>query len=426
MKISYINSHYQLGGAETVVRQLHEGALARGHASTLRVSDGKKWPRARGLRPLYPRLLATLDHSRFRNLVRDLAPREAWTDRACLRLADGDSDLVHVHSFYGRYASLETFAALARAKPLIWTFHRFWGVTGGCDHPGDCRRYLDACGRCPRVQEWPMNGRDDTAAAHAAKLALLAPLDLTAIAPSRHLERVVRESPIGRRWRVEYIPNGVNLARFGGPDALTGRAALRDRLGLPRSGSIVLVVNREFTDPVKGFATIRDAIAGLAPDELAGTTFVLVGGQADRARRELPPSARVVVAGFVADPAVLAEHYRAADVFLYASPGENFPCAVIEAMAARCCVVSTPTDGVLEQIAEGETGLIAADFSPAALAAKLRAALGDPALRARLGERAALRARAEFSEDAMLERHFALYAETIAARRARARTGSRG
>ncbi|MEY4488871.1 MAG: hypothetical protein RIQ79_1379, partial [Verrucomicrobiota bacterium] len=35
VKIAYVNNHYQLGGAETDVRQLHEGALAAGHDSRL-------------------------------------------------------------------------------------------------------------------------------------------------------------------------------------------------------------------------------------------------------------------------------------------------------------------------------------------------------------------------------------------------------
>ena len=39
--------------------------------------------------------------------------------------------------------------------------------------------------------------------------------------------------------------------------------------------------------------------------------------------------------------------------FLFASPAENFPCVILEAMASACCVVATPTSGVTEQIEDG-------------------------------------------------------------------------
>lgn len=415
MRIAYVNNHYHLGGAETVVRQLHEGALAAGHDSRLHVTDGRSWPRARGLRPLYPRLLARLDHSRLRHFVLRVAPRRRWTDRAFRALARSDADLVHLHAFHGIYASTESLAAVAAAKPFVWTFHRFWGVTGGCDHPGDCHRYLAACGDCPRAHEWPMNGRDDTAAGLAKKLRLLAPLPFVIVAPSRHLAAVVRESRVGRGWRVEHIPNGVNLARFDLARDPASSPARRAALGLPSDGVIALVVNREFTDPVKGFSIIRDAAHALSAPQRARITWLLVGGASAHARTALPADARVVDAGFVRDQALLAAYHQAADIFLYASPGENFPCATIEAMATGSCLVTTPTDGVLEQVEHGVSALVAEDFSGPALAARLAAAAESPALRQRLGDAARRRAREDFSEAAMLARHHALYAELLSA-----------
>ena len=99
MKISYVNNHYQLGGAETVVRQLHEGILARGHISRLHVTEGKSWPRIPGLKPLYPRILAKLDHSRAHSFIQKFAPRHTWTDRSFRNLAAADSDIIHLHSY---------------------------------------------------------------------------------------------------------------------------------------------------------------------------------------------------------------------------------------------------------------------------------------------------------------------------------------
>ena len=78
-------------------------------------------------------------------------------------------------------------------------------------------------------------------------------------------------------------------------------------------------------------------------------------------------------------------------------------------MAAACCVVATPSGGVIEQIENGVTGLLAAEISGSALAVVLREALGDAAMAARIGEAGRAAVVANFSESAMVERHVGLY-----------------
>ena len=65
MNLAFVNSSIQLGGAETVARDLMQGCTAAGHAARLYVAAGKTYPRLAGLVPLYPRALSYLHHSRF-------------------------------------------------------------------------------------------------------------------------------------------------------------------------------------------------------------------------------------------------------------------------------------------------------------------------------------------------------------------------
>jgi glycosyltransferase involved in cell wall biosynthesis len=409
MKIAYVNNHYQLGGAETVVRQLHEGALAAGHDSRLHVTEGKAWPHARGLRPMYPRWLARLEHSRAHGLVRRLAPRRAWTDRAFRRLACDDADLVHVHSFHGLYASLESFTTVARAKPLLWTFHRFWGITGGCDHPFGCERYQTGCGDCPQVGRFAVGPVDHTAEEWSQKRTHLAPLPLHIISPSRHLARRVESSALGRGWTVHVIPNGVDPAAFTGARKRT--PVLRHELGLHPDKLIALFTCRDFRDPIKGFPVIERAL-GSAP--WPGMQLVLAGENSAWARSRLSPSLNVVDFGYVRERHRIAALYEAADLFLYASDGENFPCVVLEAMAAECCIVTSPVEGVIEQVKSGCSGLVAADGSPEALGAALTEALALPdATRRALGAQARERVNREFTEVGMVAAHHSLYIQIL-------------
>ncbi len=402
MKIIHINNQLQLGGAETVMRQLARGIPG----SRIAVADGRSFPR--GVQLLYPRWLAWLYHTRLHPIVERLAPRARCTDAAFRRLAHSDADLLHLHNFHGRYASIESLAYVARRKPLVWTFHALWGVTGGCDHPRDCPRYRESCGACPQLGRWPLGPLDDTAAQLAAKLAQLGALPLHIVAPSRWLAEIVRESRVGKSWQVHHLPNAVSE---------DFRRALPTRS--PRENAhVILVVNRNFRDEQKGFAIIKAALAECASDFPRATqppargTVLLAGENSDWAANELPDWDCEPL-GYLADPAALAAAQARADIFLFASPAENFPCVVLEAMAAANCIVATPSGGVGEQIEDGKTGLLSTAITAPALAIALRRALESPTLRHQLGEAARARAASEYSEQTFLARHRALYESVL-------------
>jgi len=411
LNIAFVNNRAQLGGAETVMQQLHRGCCERGHRSRIFVGENVERKVPPHVTHLYPRLLHRLFHSRFNGWIARYAPRRGWIDRALVGLGSGRYDVVHVHNFHGLYASTPALAALSRRIPVVWTFHRFWGVTGGCDHPGDCRRYLEACGSCPRVNEWPICGVENTAEQLAEKKRLLGSSPLVIVAPSEHLARVVRQSPVGRGWRVEVIRNGVDATEFQPFDGDV-RAA-RQAAGLSPAKAIVLAVNRSFSDPLKGGAISADAIARLDFDKCQ---VVVVGGETAELQSRVGPRADCIFTGYLGDRRKLAELLQLADVFLYASPRENFPCATLEAMASGCCVVSTPTDGVLEQIEDGREGLFATDFSGEALAAAASRVIAQLDRARELAAAARQRLIREFSEAVMVERHLALYQQLVGAR----------
>lgn len=410
MRIVTVNNHYQLGGAETVARQLHEGALGAGHDAKFCVAEGSRWPRARGLSPLYPRLLARLHESRLRRVIGKLAPRRKWTDRRFRALAQSDADVVHVHSFHGLYASIESLAFLAKSKPLVWTFHRFWGITGGCDHPFNCERYQSGCGHCPQVGRFAVGPVDRTADEWKSKQQLLADLPLTIVSPSEHLSRRVSASALGKNWNVEVIPNGVCPGRFKRRKPVDHE--LKRSLALAADKTTILFTSRDFRDPIKGFPLVEAALKSITRSDIQ---VVLVGGNSTWARSRLPVQLDVMDAGYLNNTDQLAEFYEAADVFLYASDGENLPCAVLEAMSAECCVVATPVDGVTELIEADLTGLLATGNNAEALGQTLEIALNlEEGTRRKLGERAREKVKREYSEEKMIDSYLRIYERVTA------------
>ena len=405
MKILQVNSAAQVGGAETVARQLREGCARAGHKSLMLAAHGKFFPWGRGIEPLYPRLLCRLDMSRFHTATERMFPRFDWTDRKLGRLAGSDWDVINVHNFHGDYARVATLGALARRKPVVWTFHGCWGFTGGCDHTSSCERYLDQCGQCPQIGRWSFLQVDDTREQLRSKMDHFRDAPFAIVSPSRWLAEKIKGSRVGSNWDTRVIPNGVaahvfNAARKRDP-------ALRRELGMDPEATVILLVNRNFKLETKGFSMAREALSAVPP---RGIQAIFAGMNGEWAAAALPglPS---IAAGYVASRERLARLYEASDIFLFASPEENFPCAVLEAMSAACCVVATPTGGVAEQVEPGKSGLVARDISGAALTAALREALSRPGLLRTLGEAARERVMRFFSEETMVSRYLKLYDE---------------
>lgn len=144
--------------------------------------------------------------------------------------------------------------------------------------------------------------------------------------------------------------------------------------------------------PQKGFDLLFRAVARLGhPCRVA-----VLGEGPDRSRlealaAELGLGERVEFPGFLENPYPLL---ASATVFVLSSRYEGFPNALVEAMALGLpCVATRCPTGPEEIITDEVDGLLVPVEDPDALAAAIDRLLADPALRARLGEAAARRAR---------------------------------
>lgn len=404
MKVALVNKHYQLGGIETVIHQLRRGLPQLGIATELWISEFGKLPAGEPVRPLYPPALNRLLHSRFAKLTEFFFPRREWTARAFEKIARSDCDIVHVHGFDETYADMEALVTLACTKPMVLTLHGAWLFTGGCGQPLGCERFTQVCGQCPQVGVWPVPAEDNTAAELEKKLRLLASAPIQFLSPSLHLRTKALRSTPGRAWNITHLPNGVDTAFFHGTrkhDATARRA-----LGVEPGRIVVLAMCRDFRDPVKGIPLLLGALQSLTEMELQ---VLLVGSYGEQVSVQLPGHLRPTPLGYVGGASARRDLFEIADVFLMSSMEETFPCVVLEAMSAECCVVSTPLEAVQEQLQSGVSGLLAADFSATALGNALRQACENPARTLEMGRNARTVVVQRFSEEAMVAGHAEFY-----------------
>jgi glycosyltransferase involved in cell wall biosynthesis len=147
--------------------------------------------------------------------------------------------------------------------------------------------------------------------------------------------------------------------------------AFAGRLGPQKSLGVAL-------DAVAAVPSARLVVAGDGPDRRA----------LERRATELGITDRVSFRGSVTRESVL-RLFSAADATILCSAWENFPHAVVEALAVGCPVIATAVGGVPEVVRDAENGLLVPAGDVHAFAAAISRLESDAELRTRLSEAAA-------------------------------------
>lgn len=208
------------------------------------------------------------------------------------------------------------------------------------------------------------------------------------IVPSAALEQLLRSQFGPALPPMTRIANGVDLSQF------TAR----------RKEPRILVATRLFQR--KGVQHVIEALAGI-PDH--GHQLEVAGDGPQRAELEQQAGTSGVPARFHGwlPPGPLNRLYEQSRVFVLASSSDNFPVSLLEAMAARCAIITTRAGGCPEVV--GDTGLVVEPGDVRGIRQVLSRLIQEPAYAEELGNRAARRVRELFGWSTITARHEAAY-----------------
>jgi glycosyltransferase involved in cell wall biosynthesis len=180
------------------------------------------------------------------------------------------------------------------------------------------------------------------------------------------------------------IRNGVDLSVFQPGD----RGFARSRLAIPDDTAMLLFSANGIRKNIwKDYSLMRSVIAGVA-ERLKNTHVVFVALGED-SPAEFIGRAELRFVPYEEDPAVVAQYYQAANVYVHPARVDTFPNTVLEALACGTPVVATAVGGIPEQILDGETGFLIPPGDTRAMTEAIVALLSDEKLGISLGRNAA-------------------------------------
>lgn len=238
-------------------------------------------------------------------------------------------DVVHIHcinaSTFNVYGLLH-YLAKAGIKTIL-TLHAEIFHTAGCEHAYECERWKAGCHDCKVYKQRTNSLFFDRSKASYKKMYdavnAFSSDELTITAVSPWLVDRAKQSAIMKRYKVVYVPNGINTDVFH----YKQNVGLIDR---SKYKKIVLFVTPHLgmdKNDVKGSHYLTE-IASKLPD----FKFIVVAGRTDKNMPALP--ANIQQWGRAKTQVELAQLYSEADVTLLLSRRETFSMVTAESL---CC-----------------------------------------------------------------------------------------
>lgn len=232
-------------------------------------------------------------------------------------------------------------------KPIVWTMHDTWLMTGLCHHTCGCNHYEQKCGNC-RLLGRKSRPNDLSARVWRRKQRLYSRVPIHFVAVSNWLARKGRGSSLLADRDVRVIHN---------PYALPIFHARRREKGAPLQ---LLIAAARLDDPIKGLPLLRNATQSLRrrfPD-VAGRMRLTACGALKNPDALDGMGIECRYAG-VRRPDEMPALLEQADIVVSSSLYETLPGTLVEAQAYGALPVAFDRGGQSDIVDDGRTGVLA-------------------------------------------------------------------
>jgi putative colanic acid biosynthesis glycosyltransferase len=333
MKIAHLNSSITRGGAAHMVRTLAAVQNERQNvfASIFHPGEDSGFFK----KSSYRRLINAAAYRILGNARLGVYER----DRVAEELMD--VDVIHMHNLHGYW--IDYFWLFKKIdKPVVWTWHDMWPITGRCGFSMECEGWRSGCPACPHKNYYPASYSKNTATMFKEKTRLLIELEnCFFVSPSKWLAELAVERGISPQ-KVKVIGNPVDTATFRPVD----REQARQTLGLEKGNRLLMFVANDCNNERKGYSEFSAVVESL------GCTGIAIGKE--------PKSVHgnIQALGTLSSKEMLSVCYSAADAMLIPSIADNYPNTVLESMSCGTPVFGFDSGGIRSQMPAYWDGLV--------------------------------------------------------------------
>lgn len=414
MKVAILNTTDIEGGAARCAYRLHKGLQNISVDSTYLVqnkfsTDEDVLTNRKKLSKLFAVLRPQLDivPIRFyRNRIQGYFSTGLMTRFNASAINSLAPDIINLHYVEEGFVPIESLKQFK--KPIVWTLHDSWPLTGGCHLPGDCERYQQSCGACPILGS--KSSYDLSYWIWKKKSKAWRDLNMAIVTDSTWLAGCAKNSSLFRNYRVEAINPGLDLMRYKPIDKIIARSLL----SLPVDKKLILFGAMYSTsDPNKGFQFLQPAIQRLSETTLEGQAELVIFGASEPSN---PPNLGIQAHYMdrLHDDISITVLYSAADVMVVPSIRESFGQTASEAMACGTPVVAFGATGLLDIVEHKRNGYLAVPYETEDLANGIAWVLSqDEVVYKSLSLNSRAKAEKAFSVELMATKYLALFQEIL-------------
>jgi glycosyltransferase involved in cell wall biosynthesis len=386
MRVLQLNIDYSGTGADRCARELYEELPKLGVETAMWVSGRNPGtpPEVRGIQFRWEKYLTPLEA--FPDLT-------DWRHRgsiAALRsISSKQFDLVHIHNVHSGWMSIRALRELTERFPCVWTLHDEWAPTRGLTYdltgkmpPADVKRLSHGPIRYIPYHRYHENYKWRRTRHFLDRYM---PQPKVVICPSEYMAGLARSSGVFPRSEIVHIPNGTRMLDM--PESTMDRAEAKVALGLSSDRPTtdrpttdrptLLMISADLAQAHKGIGL------GVAAIKAAGThrdiQVVLLGNSAQSIKELIRPIPAVCLQA--RDDATLARAYRAADITLLPSLGENLPYVALESLACGTPLICFAIGGMPEIIGQNERGILCRNIDALEMSSHVEFMLSHPEIR---------------------------------------------
>lgn len=320
-----------------------------------------------------------------------------------------DADIINIHWINQGYLSLKSIKKLAHLnKPVVWTLHDMWAFTGGCHYSMNCDHFLRECGNCPLLKF--SSKKDLSNRIWRKKEKYYKNLNLTIIALSGWLGKNAKESSLFKNFRIEVIPNPINVNVYRQIE----KYKAIEKLNLPLDKYLLLFGSMKISDERKGFHYFKECLEQLKskyPELTNKVEIILFGSSQNGELEKLPFKTNYL--GMLHDENQICTVYNAATLFVLPSLEDNLPNTIMESLSCGTPVVAFNNSGISDLIDHQENGYLAKDRSVEDLAAGIHWVIENETRYAELCKNARTKVMNNYTYEIVASKYKTLFKELL-------------